>query len=103
MVLKVYGFRIGSYEYSLTGSSLNFVAVEGGSLSSGIAEGSKKYNCELKISDVSNFCAFFPSRGEKFSKTKFSDCNIRIVVHEPCCFLVIICLDALEHSSVERL
>lgn len=45
----------------------------------------------------------FPSYGGKFSETKFCDCSIRIVVYEFCCILMIVCIDGLEHSSVEML
>jgi len=46
---------------------------------------------------------FFQSCGERFSKTKFRDCSIKTEVLEVCCLLKTVCVDGVEHSSVERL
>jgi hypothetical protein len=47
------------------------------------------YVCSLKNSDSDpNRSAFFSSHGEKFSRSKFCDCSIRIDVHDVCCLLM---------------
>lgn len=52
--------------------------------------------CALKTSDS------VPSCVEMFSETKFRDCSTRIALPEVYCRLIIVRLDGLEKSYVER-
>jgi hypothetical protein len=47
--------------------------------------------------------SLFQASEKSFPKMKFGDCSIRMVADKVCCRLVIVRLDGLEHSSVQRL